>query len=228
MKLVILAGGRGTRLMEYTKTIPKPMVPIHKKPIITYIINHYYKFGVREVIIAAGYKYLIIKKFFKKKNIYNDLKVKVINTGLNTLTGLRVQKLKFLFSKKENFYLTYGDGVCDVDLNKLLNFHLKHKKIATLTAVHPPARFGELKIKNNKIIEFNEKPQLTNGWINGGFFIFNYKIFNFLNNKNVMLERDPIQKIINKKNFMAFKHNGFWMCMDTVRDKALLEKIIKK
>ena len=179
MKLIILAGGRGTRLTEYTKTIPKPMVPIKKKPIITYIINHYYKFGVREVIIAAGYKYTFIKKFFEKNNIYNDLKIKVINTGLNTLTGLRIKKLKFLFSKKENFFLTYGDGICDVDLNKLLNFHLKHKKIATLTAVHPPARFGELKIKNSKIIEFNEKPQLKNGWINGGFFIFNYKIFNF-------------------------------------------------
>ena len=228
MKLIILAGGRGTRLTEYTKTIPKPMVPIKKKPIITYIINHYYKFGVREVIIAAGYKYTFIKKFFEKNNIYNDLKIKVINTGLNTLTGLRIKKLKFLFSKKENFFLTYGDGICDVDLNKLLNFHLKHKKIATLTAVHPPARFGELKIKNSKIIEFNEKPQLTNGWINGGFFIFNYKIFNFLNNKNVMLERDPVKKIINKKNFMAYKHNGFWMCMDTVRDKVLLEKIIKE
>jgi glucose-1-phosphate cytidylyltransferase len=228
MKLIILAGGRGTRLMEYTKTIPKPMVPIKKKPIITYIINHYYKFGVREVIIAAGYKYTIIKKFFEKNNIYNDLKIKVINTGLNTLTGLRIKKLKFLFSKKENFFLTYGDGICDVDLNKLLHFHLKHKKIATLTAVHPPARFGELKIKNSKIIEFNEKPQLRSGWINGGFFIFNYKIFNFLNNKNVMLERDPVQKIINKKNFMAYKHNGFWMCMDTVRDKLLLEKIIKE
>ena len=228
MKLIILAGGRGTRLTEYTKTIPKPMVPIKKKPIITYIINHYYKFGVREVIIAAGYKYTFIKKFFEKNNIYNDLKIKVINTGLNTLTGLRIKKLKFLFSKKENFFLTYGDGICDVDLNKLLNFHLKHKKIATLTAVHPPARFGELKIKNSKIIEFNEKPQLKNGWINGGFFIFNYKIFNFLNNKNVMLERDPVQKIIKKRNFMAYKHNGFWMCMDTVRDKLLLEKIIKE
>jgi glucose-1-phosphate cytidylyltransferase len=143
------------------------------------------------------------------------------------LTGLRIKKLKFLFSKKENFFLTYGDGVSDIDLKKLLSFHLKHKKIATLTAVHPPARFGELKIKNSKIIEFNEKPQLTGGWINGGFFIFNYKIFNVLSNKNIMLEREPIQKIISKKNAMAFKHNGFWMCMDTARDKTLLEKILK-
>ena len=227
MKLVILAGGKGTRLSEYTKSIPKPMVPIKKKPIIIHIINHYYKFGVREVIVASGYKHEIIKNYFKKNIIHKDLKIKVINTGLNTLTGLRIKKLKFLFSKKENFFLTYGDGVSDVDLKKLLSFHLKHKKIATLTAVHPPARFGELKIKNSKIIEFNEKPQLTDGWINGGFFIFNYKIFNFLSNKNIMLEREPIQKIIGKKNAMAFKHSGFWMCMDTARDKALLEKILK-
>jgi len=227
MKLVILAGGKGTRLSEYTKRIPKPMVPIKKKPIITHIINHYYKFGVREVIIASGYKHGIIKTYFKKNIIHKDLKIKVVNTGLNTLTGLRIKKLKFLFSKKENFFLTYGDGVSDIDLKKLLSFHLKHKKIATLTAVHPPARFGELKIKNSKIIEFNEKPQLTGGWINGGFFIFNYKIFNVLSNKNIMLEREPIQKIISKKNAMAFKHNGFWMCMDTARDKTLLEKILK-
>jgi len=226
MKLVILAGGKGTRLSEYTKSIPKPMVLIKKKPIITHIINHYYKFGVREVIIASGYKHRIIKNYFKENIIHKDLKIKVVNTGLNTLTGLRIKKLKFLFSKKEIFLLTYGDGVSDVDLKKLLSFHLKHKKIATLTAVHPPARFGELKIRNSKIIEFNEKPQLTDGWINGGFFVFNYKIFNFLTNKNIMLERDPIQKIISKKNFMAFKHNGFWMCMDTLRDKILLEKII--
>ena len=227
MKLVILAGGKGTRLSEYTKSIPKPMVLIKKKPIITHIINHYYKFGVREVIIASGYKHRIIKNYFKENIIHKDLKIKVVNTGLNTLTGLRIKKLKFLFSKKENFFLTYGDGVSDIDLKKLLSFHLKHKKIATLTAVHPPARFGELKIKNSKIIEFNEKPQLTGGWINGGFFIFNYKIFNVLSNKNIMLEREPIQKIISKKNAMAFKHNGFWMCMDTARDKTLLEKILK-
>ena len=122
--------------------------------------------------------------------------------------------------------MTYGDGVSNVNLQKLLKFHLKHKKIATLTAVHPPARFGELKLSNNKLIKFDEKPQLTSGWINGGFFILNSKIFNFLTNKNVMFEREPIQKIIRKSNFMAYKHEGFWMCMDTYRDKQLLEKIL--
>ncbi len=226
MKLVILAGGKGTRLSEYTKTIPKPMVTIKKKPIIRYIIEHFYKYGVKEVIIASGYKHKIIQKYFKKTEIFKDLNVKVVNTGLNTLTGLRIKKLKKFFSKEENFFLTYGDGISNIDIDKLYKFHLKHKKIATLTAVHPPARFGELKIKKSKVIKFEEKPQLIKGWINGGFFVFNFKIFKFLTNKNVMLERDPIQKIIKNNNFMAYQHKDFWMCMDTARDRALLEKII--
>jgi len=226
MKLVILAGGKGTRLSEYTKTIPKPMVTIKKKPIIRYIIEHFYKYGVKEVIIASGYKHKIIQKYFKKTEIFKDLNVKVVNTGLNTLTGLRIKKLKKFFSKEENFFLTYGDGISNIDIDKLYKFHLKHKKIATLTAVHPPARFGELKIKKSKVIKFEEKPQLIKGWINGGFFVFNFKIFKFLTNKNVMLERDPIQRIIKNNNFMAYQHKDFWMCMDTARDRALLEKII--
>ena len=226
MKLVILAGGKGTRLSEYTKKIPKPMVPIKKKPILCHIIDHYRKYAVKDVIIATGYKHKIIQNYFKK-NIYNDMNIRIVNTGLNTLTGLRVKKLQKFFLKGENFYLTYGDGVSNVNINKLLKFHIKHKKIATLTAVRPPARFGEVEIKKSKIITFEEKPQLTRGWINGGFFVFNYKLFSFLNNKNSMLERGAIQKIINKKNFMAYQHNGFWMCMDTSRDKELLEKIIK-
>ncbi len=226
MKLVILAGGKGTRLSEYTKRIPKPMVIIKKKPILCHIIDHYLSYGVKEVIIATGYKHKVIKNYFKK-NIYNDVNIKIVNTGLNTLTGLRVKKLQKFFLKGENFYLTYGDGVSNVNINKLLKFHIKHKKIATLTAVRPPARFGEVEIKKKVIITFQEKPQLTRGRINGGFFVFNYKLFSFLNNKNSMLERGAIQKIIDKKNFMAYEHNGFWMCMDTSRDKELLEKIIK-
>ena len=225
MKLVILAGGKGTRLSEYTKTIPKPMVSIKGKPLILYIINHYYKFGVREVIIATGYKHKIIKEYFKKKIIKN-LKVKVVNTGLNTLTGLRLKRLKKYFNKNEIFYLTYGDGVSDINIKKLLKFHKKNKKIATLTAVHPPARFGELKLKKNKLVEFNEKPQLTDGWINGGFFVFNEKIFKYLTNKNSMLEREFIQRLIKKKDIAAYKHESFWMCMDTSRDKQVLEKIL--
>ena len=226
MKLVILAGGKGTRISEYTKTIPKPMVKINGKPIIKRIIDHYYNYGVKDVIIATGYKHKVIKNYFKK-NFYKDLNVKIVNTGLNTLTGLRIKKLKKFFLKNENFFVTYGDGLSDINIKKSLNFHKKHGKIATLTAVHPPARFGEIKIKKKQIIEFDEKPQLTKGRINGGFFIFNSKIFDLLSNKNVMLEREPIQKIISKKSLMAYEHNGFWMCMDTLRDKLLLEKIIK-
>ena len=227
MKAIILAGGKGTRLAEYTKIIPKPMVKIKKKPIILFIIEHFYKYGIKEIIIAGGYKYKIIKNFFRKKKIYKDLNIKVINTGLNSLTGQRLKKLKNFFSKNENFYLTYGDGVSDIDLKMLLNFHLKHKKIATLTAVHPPARFGELELSGSKLIKFDEKPQLTKGWINGGFFVFNTKIFNFLGNKNEMIEREPVQRLIKKRNFMAYKHKGFWMCMDNSRDKKVLEKILK-
>lgn len=226
MKLVILAGGKGTRISEYTKTIPKPMVKINGKPIIKRIIDHYYNYGVKDVIIATGYKHKVIKNYFKK-NFYKDLNVKIVNTGLNTLTGLRIKKLKKFFLKNENFFVTYGDGLSDINIKKSLNFHKKHGKIATLTAVHPPARFGEIKIKKKQIIEFDEKPQLTKGRINGGFFIFNSKIFDLLSNKNVMLEREPIQKIISKKSLMAYEHNGFWMCMDTLRDKLLLEKILK-
>ena len=227
MKAVILAGGRGTRLAEYTKLVPKPMVKIKGKPIITYIIKHFYNYGVREIIIASGYKHKIINRYFKKVILFKDLKIRVINTGLNTLTGKRISKLKKYFNKNENFFLTYGDGISNINLSKLLKFHNNHKKIATLTAVHPPARFGELKLKKNKLIKFDEKPQLTSGWINGGFFVLNKNFFNFLNNKNVMLEREPIQKLIKKKNLMSFKHNGFWMCMDTPRDKKVLEKVLK-
>ena len=228
MKAVILAGGRGTRLAEYTKLIPKPMVEINRKPLIVYIINHFYKYGVKEIIIAGGYKYKIIQNYFKKKKVPKDLNIRVVNTGLNSLTGKRIKKLENILSNEENFYLTYGDGVSNIDLKKLMNFHLKHKKIATLTAVHPPARFGELKLNYNELVKFDEKPQLTNGWINGGFFVLNYKLFKFLTNKNVMFEREPIQKLVKHKNFMAYKHEGFWMCVDTSRDKVVLEKVLKK
>tara|TARA_B100001123_G_C15344266_1_gene1036293 strand:+ start:3253 stop:3945 length:693 start_codon:yes stop_codon:yes gene_type:complete len=228
MKVVILAGGRGTRLSEYTKLIPKPMVKINNKPIIVYIIEHFYKHGIKDVIIAGGYKQKIIKNYFIKKKLFKDINIRVVDTGLNSLTGKRIKKLKNLFSKNEIFFLTYGDGVSDINLEKLLKFHIRHKKIATLTAVHPPARFGELKLKNKNIVKFDEKPQLSKGWINGGFFVLNSKIFKYLNDKNVMFEREPVQKLIKKQNFMAYRHKSFWMCMDTSRDKILLERILRK
>ena len=226
MKVIILAGGKGTRLAEYTSKVPKPMVKINKKPIITYIIDHYIKYGAIEVLIAAGYKYHLLKNYFSfnKKKYPN---VKVLDTGLNSLTAKRILKLKKNFKKGEDFFMTYGDGVADLDLSNLLKHHKKNKKICTLTAVRPIARFGELQIKGDTVHSFNEKPQLKQGWINGGFFVLNYKIFRFLDNKNQMFEREPMQKLLKKKNVNAFKHNGFWMCMDTLRDKILLEKIIQ-
>ena len=225
MKAIILAGGKGTRLAEYTSKIPKPMVKINKKPIITYIIDHYIKYGVTEILIAGGYKYNLLKNYFllNKKKYPN---VRVLNTGLNSLTAKRMFKLKKNFKKGENFFMTYGDGVADVDIAKLLKHHEKNKKACTLTAVRPIARFGELKITGNTVNSFNEKPQLKQGWINGGFFVFSYKIFKFLNKKNQMFEREPMQKLLKKRNVNSFKHSGFWMCMDTLRDKILLEKII--
>ncbi len=223
MKVVILAGGKGTRLSEYTKKIPKPMVKIGGKPILSHIIDYYSLFGVDEFIIASGYKHSVIKNYYKNKK-----RIKVINTGVNSLTGKRIKLLEKFFKKNEIFFLTYGDGLSNINLNKLLNFHIKNKKIFTLTAVHPPARFGELTIKNKNILKFQEKPQLVQGWINGGFFVVNSSIFKILSKKNVMLEREPIQKLIKKKQLAAFKHEKFWYCMDNLRDKNVLEKLIKQ
>ena len=181
MKVVILAGGLGTRLSEYTKTIPKPMVKIKGKPIITYIINHYKKFGFNHFIIATGYKGRIIKNYFKKNKFESN--IEVIDTGLKTMTGGRLKKLE-PFLCKERFMLTYGDGLSNVSLDKLLLLHKKNKNLVTLTAVRPPARFRAVKVKGSKVIYFREKSYLDEGWINGGFFVFEPEIFNFLNNLN--------------------------------------------
>lgn len=223
MKVVILAGGKGTRISEYTKSIPKPMIKIGSKPIIEHIIKYYMNYGFKEFLVAGGYKYSIIKNYFKRKKIAN---IKVINTGLESLTGRRLIKLKK--ELKSTFMLTYGDGLSNINLNKLLKFHKKNKKKITVTAVHPPARFGELTISNNLVKKFEEKPQLQKGWINGGFFVVEPEFLKFIGKKNVMLERSPLTKAAKKKNFAAFKHNGFWSCMDTLRDKKVLDNLIKK
>tara|TARA_B110000027_G_scaffold21054_1_gene22369 strand:- start:907 stop:1602 length:696 start_codon:yes stop_codon:yes gene_type:complete len=226
MKVVILAGGLGSRLSEYTKKIPKPMVKIGNEPLISHIINLYIKYGFNDFIVAGGYKYKIIENYFKDyKN--KKFKIKVVNTGLNALTGSRILKLK-KYLNNETFMMTYGDGISDVNLRKLLKYHEDNRKILTLTAVHPQARFGELIIKKNLVKEFNEKPQLQKGWINGGFFVVEPDIFKFLSKKNQMLEREPITKLVKNKNLIAYKHNKFWFCMDTLRDKIVLENIYKK
>ena len=223
MKCVILAGGKGTRISEYTKTIPKPMIKIGTKPILEHIINYYVKFGFKDFIIAGGYKFSVIKNYFKKKKKF--VNIKVIDTGLSSLTGKRLFKLKKELN--DTFMLTYGDGLSNVNIKKLLKFHKKHKKKITMTAVHPPARFGELEINNNFVKKFEEKPQLQKGWINGGFFVIEPEFINFIGNKNVMLERSPLTKAVKSKNLMAYKHTGFWFCIDTLRDKNLLETMIK-
>ena len=223
MKCVILAGGKGTRISEYTKTIPKPMIKIGSKPILEHIINYYIKFGFKDFIIAGGYKFSVIKNYFKKKKKF--VNIKVIDTGLSSLTGKRLFKLKKELN--DTFMLTYGDGLSNVNIKKLLKFHKKHKKKITMTAVHPPARFGELEINKNLVKKFEEKPQLQKGWINGGFFVVEPEFINFIGNKNVMLERSPLTKAVKSKNLMAFKHTGFWFCIDTLRDKKLLETMIK-
>jgi len=223
MKVVILCGGVGSRLAEETKLIPKPMVKIGKLPIVQHIINYYKSFGYNDFILATGYKKEVLEKYYKNKK-----NVRCIFTGKNTLTGGRILRLKRYFKKNENFLLTYGDGLINQNLNKLLKFHIKHKKIATLTSVKPPARFGEVKINGNRVSSFEEKPQLQNNWINGGFFVFNSKIFNFISGDKTMLERKPFQKLTKIKNLMAYKHYGFWQCMDTIRDKKILENFWRK
>jgi glucose-1-phosphate cytidylyltransferase len=226
MKVVILCGGYGTRISSETINKPKPMIKIGKSPILEHIINYYKKFNFDNFIILTGYKASVIKHYFKKKK--KNYKIKFIDTGVGTLTGERLFKIKNEFNKNENFMLTYGDGLSNINLNSLLKFHLKHKKIATLSAVRPPARFGEIYFSKDKkrIKTFAEKPQVSTGWINGGFFVFNSKIFKFLS-KDQMLERQPIEKLLKTKNLYAYKHNGFWQCLDTLRDKKTLEKLNK-
>ena len=225
MKVVILAGGLGSRLSEYTKLIPKPMVRILKVPIIVRIIKYYNKFGYKDFIIAAGYKSKIIKTYFKK-NLKN-LNIKVIDTGKKTMTGGRIKRLKKILNK-ERFLLTYGDGLSNVNIKGLLKFHLRNKNYVTLTAVRPPARFGGIKISRSKVKYFKEKSPLDEGWINGGCFVMEPKIFKFLKNDLTVLERSPLENICRLNKLGAYKHYKFWHCMDTIRDKENLEDLIKK
>lgn len=225
MKVVILAGGFGTRLSEYTKSIPKPLVEINKKPILGYIIEHYVKYGFKDFIIALGYKGNLIKKYFKKN--YKSLNIQLVDTGLKTMTGGRLKKLKN-FVGSETFLFTYGDGVSNVNLKKLINQHNKTKKLVTLTAVRPPARFGALKINNENVINFREKSKLDEGWINGGYFIIEPKFLNYIKSDKTFLEREPLELITKKRLLGAYKHKGFWQCVDTKRDKDLLEEYLKK
>lgn len=199
MKVVILGGGMGTRLAEYTKTIPKPMVKLNGKPIIYYIMKHYANYGYKEFFIALGYKGEIIKKYFNKEKKNLSWKINLIDTGLNTMTGGRLKKLK-KYLGKETFLMTYGDGVSKVNLDKLVKFHKKNKKaLVTMTAVRPPARFGSIKINKNKVKIFREKSRIDEGWINGGFFVINPKFLNYIDKSSTYLEKSPLEKVAKKK-----------------------------
>jgi glucose-1-phosphate cytidylyltransferase len=226
MKVVILAGGLGTRISEYTKTIPKPMIKVCGKPLIHRIIDYYFSYGHTEFYIALGYKGEVIKKYFKKKRLNNKIKINLVKTGKNTMTGGRLKRLKKFL--KETFLLTYGDGLSDVNLDELIKFHNQNKKMITLTAVRPPARFGVIKIKGNIVKYFREKNLLDSGWINGGFFVVQPKFINLIKGDKTFLEQEPFQIATKKKQLLAFKHHGFWQCMDTLRDKEILEKKIKE
>ncbi len=227
MKVVILCGGKGTRLGFETKIIPKPMAKIDKDPIILHIINYYKKFGYNDFILALGYKGSIIRKYFKSKHKKLLAKVKCIDTGKNTLTGSRLLKLKKYLSKEKNFMLTYGDGLTNQNLSDLEKFHKKNKKIATMTIVRPPVRFGEVKMKGKLVKDFKEKPQIQDNWINGGFFVFSNDVFKFLSKKNEMLEKRPMEKLAKREEIIGYRHLGFWQCMDTPRDKDYLIKLLK-
>ena len=223
MKVVILAGGFGTRLSEYTKTIPKPMIDIGGKPMLLHIMQSYVKYGFKDFYIALGYKGTIIKKFFKK-NFFN-WNINLIETGSRTMTGGRLKRLK-KYIGKETFMMTYGDGLANVNLKKLLKFHQKNKKLVTLTAVRPPARFGAIKLKGHNVSYFKEKSSLDEGWINGGFFVMEPEFLKFIKNDYTYLEREPLESITKKKQLGAFRHEGFWQSMDTKRDKDRLNKIL--
>ena len=225
MKVVILAGGFGTRLSEYTDTIPKPMVPIGNKPIIEHIMEIYSNYGHKEFYIALGYKGEIIKSYFK--NFKKDWKINLIDTGADTFTGGRLKRLEKYLSD-EPFLLTYGDGLSNININQLIKFHEAHKKIVTISAVRPHARFGSLSLKGTDVIKFKEKTQLGESWINGGVFVINPNFFKYLKDDKTVLESDPLEKITDLKEIKAFKHEGFWQCMDHKLDKDILDKMIRE
>lgn len=244
MKVIILAGGFGTRISEYTDVIPKPMIPIGENPIIWHIMNRYANYGHNNFYLALGYKSRVLKDYFlnyatlqsdfrvdldsnKIKNLNNvnlDWKVNLIDTGINSMTGGRLKRLKDHIGK-EPFLLTYGDGLSDVDINELIAFHKSHKKMVTVTAVRPSARFGELGLDGNTVIDFKEKPQTDSGWINGGFFVMEPEFLDLIDGDETVLEQYPLERAAAMGELQAFKHKGFWQCMDTKRDKDALNDL---
>jgi glucose-1-phosphate cytidylyltransferase len=244
MKVVILAGGFGTRLSEETELRPKPMVEVGGRPILWHIMKGYAHCGYKEFGIALGYKGDVIKRYFldyarlnssftvnlgsgdvmRRQPCREDWTVHLIDTGAQTMTGGRVKRMGPLVGR-ETFLLTYGDGVCSVDINELIKFHRKHGKLATVTAVRPPARFGGLVFDGDQVAEFTEKPQIGEGWINGGFFVFEPAVLDYIAGDETLLEREPLERLAADGQLMAYRHGDFWQCMDTIRDLRLLESL---
>jgi len=245
MKVILLAGGYGTRMSEYTGFIPKPMVEIGRYPILWHIMNSYASFGHKEFFVALGYKAHVIKEYFSKFHTVNsdfsvnlgtgelislnsstaDWRVTLVDTGIDTMTGGRVKRMRDFVGTDDPVLLTYGDGVSDIDIDALLNFHRSHGKMVTMTAVRPVARFGELNIVDGHVTSFEEKPQLHQGWINGGYFVVQPEFFDLIDGDSTMMEREPLEKATRMGELMAYQHQGFWQCMDTKRDHEMLEKL---
>ena len=244
MRVIILAGGFGTRLPEYTEMLPKPMVPVGGKPILWHIMKTYAHFGHMDFYVALGYKAEVIKEYFLQYRTLNadftvdlgtgvitphqldevDWRVTLVDTGHSSMTGGRVRRMK-PYIENETFLLTYGDGVSNVNLEELVAFHKNHGKLVTVTAVRPGARFGELQLDNLQVTSFQEKPQLGQGWINGGYFVIEPGFFDLIAGDSTILEREPLEQAARMGELMAFKHEGFWQCMDTKRDRDNLEEM---
>ena len=245
MKLVILAGGLGTRISEETALKPKPMIEIGGKPILWHIMKIYSHYGINEFIICCGYKGYVIKEYFANYFLHqsditfdmskNEMKihqeraepwkVTLIDTGENTMTGGRIKRVKEFLEDDQDFCLTYGDGLSNVNINELINFHQSHGKTGTITSVYPPGRFGALQIQDNCVKSFFEKPSGDGALVNGGFFVLHKSVISLIDNDNTIWEQEPLNNLANKGELMAFKHDGFWQPMDTLRDKNYLEKL---
>jgi glucose-1-phosphate cytidylyltransferase len=244
MKVGILAGGLGTRLAEETEVKPKPMVEIGGQPILWHILMHYSRYGYQEFVIALGYKGEYIKRWMREfASLHSNMTVRtgngtvtlhdrhqqdwtvdLVDTGQDTATGGRIKRLKDWLGDG-TFMLTWGDGVSNIDLDALLRFHRSHGRLATLTAVRPPARFGHLELDGDRIVEFTEKPQTSEGWINGAFFVLEPGVFDYVDGDAIQWEREPLERLAADGQLMAYRHESFWQCMDTIRDKKLLEKL---
>lgn len=249
MKVVLLAGGFGTRISEESHLKPKPMIEIGGQPILWHIMKSYSYYGFNEFIICAGYKQNAIKEYFadyylhrsditfdfssdNKVTIHNNVaepwKVTIVDTGLNTMTGGRIKRIKD-YVGDEQFLLTYGDGVCDVNVKELVEFHNVNKKLITMTAIQPGGRFGTLEIDENNCVErFAEKRKEDGGWINGGYMVVEPKVFDYIESDKTVFEKEPLENISNEGQLVAYKYNGFWQCMDTLRDKIYLDSLIEE